>query len=166
MIDARKSPELQAALLAVKRAGPELRKDIYSDARAELGAAWLPALQQRAQTSLERRVLLKGARVRVGTDGFRVMAATSNKLLSGGLMPSVDWPGAEFGARTFKGSYQRRSPGGKIHQVQRTLNRQFRGRSRDGRIAFDAASEIGTKLVASFVTTIVRVIRRAAQAEE
>lgn len=161
MIDIRESRELQATILAIKNAEPELRKQLYANARRELGSAWLPALQERVRTNLERRILLKGARVRVGQDGFRVMAATSQKKLSGGLIPASDWPGAEFGARNARVRYNRRSAAGTLHTVTRTVNRQFRGRQKHGQIAFDAASDLGTKLVASFVHTIVATYRDA-----
>lgn len=166
MIDVRKSPELQAAILGMRRAATDLRRDIYAESRSQLGGAWLPALQARAETKLEQRLILKGARVKVGTDGFNVMAAQSTKALRNGLVPAADWPGGEFGARTRMATYQRRSPLGRMHSVTRRVNRQFRARVKNGRIAFDAASEIGTKLVAVWVTVIVTKVREWAGAEE
>lgn len=166
MLDVRKSPELQAAILTMRRLDSELRRDIYEGSRAEIGGAWLPALQQRAGTALERRIILKGARVRVGTDGFSLLAATSKKALRNGLVPADDWAGAEFGARPRVLTYKRRSTLGNIHSVTRRINTQFRPRVKDGRVAFDAASELGTRLVAAWVRIIVDKVRAAAQAEE
>jgi hypothetical protein len=165
MLDVRRSEELQAAILAMRRMRSELRREVYSASRAQLGSAWLPALRQRTGTRLEAAVLLRGAGIKANASGFQVRAATSTRALPGGLVPAHDWPGAEFGARPRRGTYPRRSILGNSHTVTRTLNRQFRPRAQHGRIAFDAASEIGTRLVAVWVTTIVDVTRQAARAE-
>ena len=153
-IDVRDSRELQATLLALKRADRDLRKTLYGNARKELSNAWLPALKRRTRTNLESQIMLKGTATKVGLDGFRMRAATSKRKFSNGLIPAFDWPGAEFGARNRRGKYTRRGA-----PVERMLNRQFRNRQKDGQIAFDAASEIGTKLVASFVKSIVHTFR-------
>jgi len=165
MIDVRKSPELQAAILGMRRLRTDLRPELYKAQRQELGDAWLPALQRRTGTNLERRIIMAGARTKVSTDTFSVLAATSRRELSNGLVPSIHWPGAEFGARNRRATYDRTSVRGRVHKVTRTLNRQFRGRMADGQIAFDAASEIGTQLVRLWVVTAVDFIRDAAGAE-
>ena len=166
MIKVQESRELQAALLAYRAADRDLRREINAEARAELVDAWLPALRQRATRPLDRAVMLRGARASVGNDGFRVLAATSRRpFRTGGLVPAYDWPGVEFGARRVRARYNRVSPRGTRHTVTRTLNRQFVGRVKQGRIAFDAASEIGTRLVAVWVRAIVNVYRRAAGEE-
>lgn len=154
-IDVRQSPELQAAILGIRAANRDLRRRIYADARANVGGLWTPALERRASTTLDRRVILKGARVAVGTSGFTVKAATSRKALSGGLIPANQWPAVEFGARRRKATFPSTSRKGRRYMVTRTINRGLPGRVPHGRIAFDAASEIGTKLVGSFVTSIV-----------
>jgi hypothetical protein len=166
MLDVRKSPEVQAAILTMRRLDSELRRDIYAESRSQLGGAWLPALQARAERPLEQRIILKGAHVKVGTDGFTLLAATSRKALRNGLVPADSWPGGEFGARTRRLTYERRSTLGKVTQVTRMINRQFRPRVPDGRIAYDAASQIGTKLVGVWVRLIVDKVRTAARAEE
>lgn len=165
MLDVRRSPELQAAILGMRRLRSDVRKEIYAESRQKLGGLWLPALQKRIKSPLEQRVILAGARVKVGTDGFTVLAATSRRKLSNGLVPAEDWPGAEFGARNRVATYNRRSTLGKVHSVTRTVNRQFGGRQRTGQIAFDAASELGTQLVALWVVAIVTKTRDAALAE-
>lgn len=164
MLSVKDSRELQAAILATRAAGKDLRRALYADARSELGNAWLPALQRRTASRMDRAVMLRGARVQVGGDGFRVMAATSRRAIKpGGLVPADDWAGVEFGARTARARYNRRSRNGGTHTVTRTVNRQFRGRVKQGRIAFDAASELGTRLVAVWVSSIVSTYRRAAR---
>lgn len=161
MLDVRKSRELQAAIYAVRQANREVRLDIYKRARAELGGEWVPALRQRATTPMQQAVLAKGARARVGTDGFRMMAATSRRRLSGGLIPADQWAGSEFGARNRRATFQTRSRKGKTYTVTKTINRQFLDRSKDGRVAFDAASALGTRLVRLWVRVVVDAYRDA-----
>lgn len=165
MIDARKSPEIQAAILGLRRLRSDLRPALYKEARAQVGGLWVPALEQRVGTKLEARVILANARVKTSTTGFSVLAANSRRALSGGLVPADDWQGAEFGATPRLRTYQRRSPSGAPVTVRRFTGSQWRSRSRNGRIAFDAASEIGTRLVAVWVVVVVTSIRDAALAE-
>jgi hypothetical protein len=165
MIDVRESPELQAAIIGLRRMRSDLRPALYKEARAQVGGLWLPALRARATTLLEQKVMLAGARVKTSSTGFSVLAANSNKKLRGGLIPSINtnWAGAEFGAKNKTVTYRRRSVLGRMHSVTRTVGAQWRSRVKDGRIAFDAASEIGTKLVAVWVVTVVTQIRDAAR---
>jgi hypothetical protein len=166
-IDVRESPELQAAIIALRRMRSDLRPALYKEARVQVGGLWLPALRSRASTLLEQRVMLPGARVKTSATGFSVLAANSNKKLRGGLVPSINsnWAGAEFGAKEKPRTYQRRSVLGRTHSVTRTVGSQWRSRVKDGRIAFDAASEIGTKLVAVWVVVVVTQIRDAARGQ-
>lgn len=163
MLDVRRSPELQAAILAMKSADRDLRRDIYAEARARLGGEWVPALRQRATTRMQEAILIKGARTRVGTDGFRMVAASSRRKLRGGLIPSEQWAGAEFGARARRVTVQTHSRKGKAYTVTKTINRQFPSRVKDGRVVFDAASALGTRLVALWVRAIVDRYRAAAE---
>lgn len=162
MLDVQKSPELQAAIFALKSVRADVRRDINKEARSKLGGLWVPALQRRAATSLEQRIILPGAKARAGGEGFSMVAASSSRKLRGGLVPAQDYAGAEFGATPKTATFQRRSRRGRVHQVTATVNRQFRGRSKNGRIAFDAASELGTKLVASWVVALVTILKKAA----
>lgn len=165
MLDVRKSPELQAAILGMKRANKEIRLEIYKRARTELGGEWVPALQSRASSLAEQRVLVKGARTKVSTEGFSMVAATSNKQLSGGLVPSRDYAGFEWGARTRRETFSQRSPKGRRYEVTKMINRQFHGRQKEGQIVMESASKLGTRLVALWVKTIVETYRDAMNGE-
>jgi hypothetical protein len=165
VLDVRKSPELQAAILGMKRANKEVRLEIYKRSRAQLGNQWVPALQSRASGAFEQRVLVKGARTKVSTEGFSMVAATSNKKLSGGLVPSSEYAGAEWGARTRRDTFQQRSPKGTPYTVTKTINRQFRGRQKEGQIVMESASKLGTRLVALWVQIIVTTYRDAMNGE-
>lgn len=155
MLDVRQSRELQAAILAMKAADRDLRLDIYKASRSELSSLWVPALQRRAATRMQEAVLVKGARIRVSTDGFSLLAATSRRALKGGLVPADEWAGSEFGARTRRAQIATHSRSGTPYTVEKMINRQFMARVREGRVAFDAASELGTIAVRVWVRTIV-----------
>lgn len=166
MISILDSRELQATLLAMKRAPSEVRSAMTAAARSDVTPKWRQELETRTRPGFERTVMMRGAGANVSTNGIGVRAATSRRALRGGFIPAEHWPGVEFGARTFRARYNRRNPGGgRTHQVTRTLNRQFRGRVKFGRIAFDAASVVGTAYVAATVTAIVATLRRLTDAE-
>lgn len=160
-IDVRGSRELQAAIYAVRQANREVRLDIYKRSRQELGGEWVPALRQRATSRFQEAVLVKGARTRVGLNGFSMTAATSRRALSGGLVPADQWQGAELGARARRATITTRSRKGKSYQVTKMINRQFPSRSKDGRVAFDAASVLGVRLVRLWVRVVVDTYRDA-----
>lgn len=161
MIDVRRSPELQAAILACRRVDADLRKAIFAASRKSVNALWQPGLGRRAHTAMAQRVIVKGARAAIRVDGFTLTAATSKRALSGGLVPTYDWPGLEFGARSRKATFTQKSPLGRSYSVTKTVNRQFKGRTKDGQIAYDTASEVGTKTVAAWVEAVVTTIVNA-----
>lgn len=140
MLDVRGSRELQATILALRQAQRGIRLDINKDARGRIRPLWQSELNARA-TASDR--------------GVTVHAATSRRPLSGGLVPSLQWAGAEFGARTKRVEVAQRSRAGRSYRRPLTINRQFPGRQQQGMVAFDAASEVGTKLVAIWVHTVV-----------
>lgn len=155
MIDVGQSRELQAALLSLKDAEQVVATDINREARGRVRPLWEGALSARAKTSMERAVILPGARANANRRGIRVQAATSRRPLRGGLVPTFDWPGVEFGARSRWADVAMTSPKGTRYTARKRINRQFRSRQSHGRIAFDAASDIVTKVVGIWVETIV-----------
>lgn len=155
MLDVRQSRELQAAILAMKAADRDLRLSIYKATRQELTPLWVPALNRRAATRMQQAVIVKGARIRVSTDGFSLMAATSRRALPGGLVPADEWAGSEFGARSRRAQIATHSRNGTPYTVEKMINRQYLARVNAGRVAFDAASELGTTAVRVWVRTIV-----------
>jgi hypothetical protein len=165
MIDVRESRELQAAIFAMKMANRELRREIYKRARAKLGGEWAPGLASRATTPFENRVLVKGARTKVSTEGFTMVAATSRRLLSGGLLPSTQYAGAEWGAKVRREEIQTHTPKGRPYKVTKFINRQFRPRQLNGVIVMETASDLGTRLVRLWVETIVETYAAATQGD-
>jgi hypothetical protein len=134
MLKVNDSPELQAALLSVRQAGSDIRSDINKDARSQLKPEWNAQLVQKADTLLERRALIPGARVTFGRNNVTVVGAASRRPLSGGLIPDLNFAGIEWGSDRL---------------------RQFRRRSRKGYVVGPAAGEFGARAVAVWVHTIV-----------
>lgn len=163
--DARTVPELRATIVALRSVGPDLRKAMYKATRETVGQMWKGELAGNAATSIERAVLVKGARVRTGLDGFTLLAATSRRPLSGGLIPSDSYAGAEWGATPRSKEVTMTSRRGRRFTRRQIINRQFRRRAHEGRVAMEAASTTGTKMVAAWVTAVVRTLAAAADGE-
>lgn len=159
MLDVLKSPELQAALLALKLMNRELRREISAEAKPGLTALWQRGLEQRATTQLQRKVLVPGARVAVSGQVIRAYAATSNRALPGGLVPSQDYAGPNFGAARTQRSIEGRSPKGKRYAYKRRGWTQFQARvQRNGHtagIAQKAAVELAPQIISGWVQLIV-----------
>lgn len=155
MLDVLRSPQLQAAILAMKQADRGIRTDINKSARQKASAIWTEAIRARAETRLDIRVMLPGARVAVGTRQITARAATSKKPLRGGLVPAINWTSTEFGTPKRKKTFSTHSRTGTAYQVTRIVGAAFPSRRKNGRIGFDAASELGTKLVALWVGEII-----------
>lgn len=163
MLDVRGSRELQAALLTIRTAERELRLDINKEARSEISSAWRESVLGFAESRTDVRILAQGARAQVGTRQVSLKAATSNRPLRGGLIPSKMWQAQEFGMRNYKKTITTTSRLGNKYQVTRTIGRQFPGRQRNGRVVFNAASLVVTRLVSIWVRTIVRKFAAVAE---
>lgn len=161
MLDVQQSPELQAALLAVKQANRGIKRDINRDARRRLGPIWQQQLAAKATSLVDRRAILPGARVQVGDRRITAKAATSNRALSGGLVPSIDYGPLEWGANRKQASVEARSSKGKAYRYQRTQGGQFRPWSREGHVAMRAVGDTITEAVGIWVQTIVGYFRGA-----
>ncbi|QMU97979.1 hypothetical protein FVO59_12785 [Microbacterium esteraromaticum] len=155
MLDVRDSRELQATILALRGAQRSIRLDINKESRSRIRPLWQQALNARTHDEMTRRIIVPGARATATDRGVTMHAATSRRPLSGGLVPAFEWAGAEFGARSRRVEVTQRSRAGRSYRRPLIINRQFRGRQQDGMVAFDAASEVGTKLVAMWVHTVV-----------
>lgn len=161
MLDVRRSPELQAAIFALRRTEASVRRDINKDVRANIGPRWTSALRARAKSRPDE-IVLRGAKVRTRQDGFALTTATSTRPLRGGL-EGGKWQPFEFGGHPHKKTYEQKSIRGKSYTVTKTINKQFRPFAKAGRIGFDAASEIGTWAVARWVVSIVYGLADAAR---
>lgn len=155
MLDVRNQRELQATILALHHAERGIRLGINKEARSRVRPLWQQALNGRAHNEMARRILVAGARATASDRGVTVHAATSKRPLSGGLVPADEWAGAEFGAYVYQVDVTQRSRAGRSYTRPLTIQKQFPRRQQQGMVAFDAASEVGTKLVAIWVHTVV-----------
>lgn len=169
MIDVRRVPELQAAIIACRRVDTDLRKAIFAASRKSVNALWQPGLGRRARSVAATRVIVQGARAAIRVDGFSLLAATSKRALRNGLVPTHEWAGYEFGAHNHKKTFEQKSRLGRSYSVTKTINKQFPARQPGARpaglIAFDTASEVGTKTVAAWVQAVVTTIVNATGGE-
>jgi hypothetical protein len=156
VIDVRDSPELTAAILALKRADSEVRKTMTAAARSVLREAWQDELAQRATTRMDHLVIVNSARATVSSQSFTLKAATSRRKLSGGLVPVDSWAAVELGAKWKRKTYRVTSARGKGYSVTKLVNRQFRPRRSKGYVAFPAAGATGHRMVALYVSAIAR----------
>jgi len=155
VLDVRESRELQATILALRQADRGIRLGINKVSRSRIRPLWQQELNGRARDEMTRRIIVQGARANATDRGVTLHAATSRRPLSGGLVPAFEWAGAEFGARTKQVEVVQRSRKGRAYRRPLVINRQFKGRQQYGMVAFDAASDVGTKLVALWVASVV-----------
>lgn len=154
MLDVRDSRELQATILALKQAQRDIRLDINKTTRNKLRPLWEGEVRSRAHGRMAQRVELP-ARATFTDRGVKLTAATSGRPLRGGLAPSFQWQGVEFGMSPRRRTFTQHSRRGKPYQRTAWVGRQFRSRSQFGDIAFDAASQTGHVLVAMWVHTVI-----------
>ena len=88
-IDVYESRELQAAILGIRGANREVRKQIRRQTQSKLLPEWQKGLAERAETRLEHRVLVDTGRIKMSDQNVRMSSATVGRKLSGGLDPKT-----------------------------------------------------------------------------
>lgn len=156
MLDVRRSPELQAALLGVRQAHPVVGREINKEARRTLNPDWTAALKGEATSRADDRIIVQGAKTAVSTRQVSVKAATSGRPLSGGLVPKYQWQGQEFGMTEKMVIVKSTSSRGRQFSGPRIVGRQFPARTKFGRVAYAAAGKVGTRLVRGWVQVIIK----------
>lgn len=159
-LDVRESREIQATILALRSAERQTRLGINKDARGSMNPLWRAEVSARAKTTLQRRVIASGARATASDRGVTFLAATAGRPLSGGLIPSAHWWAAEQGMNNKQVQAQR---GSTVYPLW--VGRQWQARTPYGVVGMAAASAVGTKLVALWVTTVVGYLRAIPTAE-
>ena len=153
----------EAVALSLKLVPREVRNDINRTTRATLNPEWRESVSYYATSNMDKKVLAKGARIKPGNP-VTLVAATSKKALSGGLIPdSVTARSFEFGteSRDEETGYTRRNRGGSgTHEVRRRTKRQI-PRKNSGRVVYRAAGEMLPRLTSLWVQIIVRKIYEA-----
>jgi hypothetical protein len=152
-IDVRGSQELQDIVLAINRSETAVKRAIRSYTKSELTRPWLEAINERASTTLERRVISATATVAVSDQNIRIQSAAKGRKLSGGLDPKNDYAPVEFGASREKVTSYRR----KGAKVTRHTARQMKGRKAQGYVFYPAASEMIPRLAKLWVQSVVKI---------
>lgn len=151
MIDVRRSPELQAVILLLKGSDRSVRNEMRRAARVELNALWKPTLQSFSRNAQQEKVLVRGARSRVGSDDFQMLAATSRRALSGGLVPTSRWAPVEFGGEPKEITVVRLG-----RERRQRAGRNLGPRVAKGKVVFPAIRKTGPRVVAAWVNGIVK----------
>ncbi|MBU4213837.1 MAG: hypothetical protein KJ792_04180 [Actinobacteria bacterium] len=161
MLTVRGDDRLKAVSLALRQARRDVRNETNRQVRATMSPVWQNAVQSRARTDLDRKVIAQGARILAGNPPVLV-AAGSRRKLKGGLIPTDTWQPLEFGAdREEVSTYDRRTKHGGTTSVTRHTARQMPSRTRKGRIAWSAAKELAPRLASLFAQTVVRTFADA-----
>jgi len=160
-IDVRNSRELLAVIYAVRSLDKTIQKMIRQETKRIAAPEWSEALTKRADTALERKVIVGTAVVSVSNQNVRAQSANKGRPLSGGLNPKTDFPAVEYGADDDTQTYQRRSRKGGTHKVTRHTASQLKRRRRDGYVFGPAAAEMIPRLARLWAQTTVRTIAEA-----
>lgn len=159
------SKELQAAILALKIVDRDLRKEILKRTRELILKDWTQAVGDEISTAggdiYATRLTMRNTRVKVGTQGFTLQAATrGTKATSGGLISSKHYYLAEFGADKKVVPVQGRR-GNTRYEYKRTVNTGFQRRVKNGRYAFQASGKIMTRTIALYTQTCIQMVYKA-----
>jgi len=159
------SKELQATILALKVVGKDLRKEILKRTRELILKDWDSAIAEEISTVggdiYATRLTMRNTRVKVGTQGFTLQAATrGTKATSGGLISSKHYYLAEFGADKKVVPVNGRR-GATSYQYKRTVNTGFQRRVKNGRYAFKAGGKIMNRALALYTQTCIQMVYEA-----
>ena len=159
------SKELQATILALKIVGKDLRKEILKRTRELILKDWNGAVADEISTVggdiYATRLTMRNTRVKVGTQGFTLQAATrGTKATSGGLISSKHYYLAEFGADKKVVPVNGRR-GATSYQYKRTVNTGFQRRVKNGRYAFKAGGKIMNRALALYTQTCIQMVYEA-----
>ncbi len=103
-VSAFASREIQAIVIALKEAEPEIRKAVNAQSKQVILPVWRQAIAEATSLSGGKnqrarfKVLSNTAKVSVGNKGVTLTAATTGRPLSGGLDGKKYWYALEFGA--------------------------------------------------------------------
>ncbi len=154
---------LRAAVLAMRAATKDMKREINQAMRAEFNPVWKQELTQNlGGFSRADDMMLKGARLAAGNPPALV-AATSRARYGRALIPQRDWHLVEFGvSESYKHRYQRRSAHG-THTVARDVNTGWPARSKRGRIADPAARAILPRIASHWIQSVIKTWILAAE---
>lgn len=142
--------------LAINRSETYVRRAIRTFIKGELTQPWLNAINDRASTTLERRVISSTSTLTVSDQNVRIQSAAKGRTLRGGLNPKADYPAVEFGANRSKVATYRRGGRRASNSVTRHTARQLRPRNTRGYVFYPAAEAMIPRLASLIVQTVVK----------
>ena len=149
------SKQIQATILALKTMRSDLRKEIYKRARSQILPEWRQTLANEIGGDImASRLLMRNTRVKLGTQGVTLEAATLTKpTTSGGLTPNPQWYLAEYGAvpRSVTVSGRR---GNTRYEYKRRVNTGMKKRRRSGYYGGPAADKIVKRVLALWIESV------------
>lgn len=151
--------ELAAAVIAMRKADKDIRRQINTSVRETFNPVWKQGLEQASasQPSLSRQVMLNGARIAAGNPPALIAGASKRAIKGTRVKPVDHWHAFEFGAnRDSQTAYTRVSRRGKSHQVKRHTNRHLRPRNQSGYIAFPTLDELKPRIASFFIQSVIR----------
>lgn len=157
-ISAFTSRQLQKTILGMKQLDKDTARELRKQTRQMIAPEWQKAVRENASTRLEHRVLAKTARVSVSSQNVTLKSASLSRKLSGGLVPSRDFPGVEFGGTPKKTTYTATSTKGRKFKVTRNTRAQLRPRRRSGYAVFPAAADVIPRLASLWIQTVMRTL--------
>lgn len=153
--------ELRAVVLALSRAPAEIRKAVNTDLRTTMNPAWRSEIPQHLTGSglMEGRILNAGVRI-AGGNPPQLIAANSRRTIGhgGGLVPSDDWQGWEYGASRDDTTEMTNNKG---TTYTRHTKRHLPARRRNGRVLGPSVAAILPRVCAYWAQTVVRVFMDA-----
>jgi hypothetical protein len=149
---------LRATVLGFRELEPAYRRDLNKATRTVLGPEFTRAVAKHGRTTLDARVLVKGATVKAGNPPVLVAGASRRKM-RGGMVPDTDAPAVEFGTlnRNRRTTYQRQG-----HRVTRRTRVQLPARVKSGRVVMPAVADTIPKAASMWVQMFVRLVYQAA----
>lgn len=154
-VNVRDSRELQAAVLAIASVGRELRSQLRRHTKRVIEPEWRKGLEKRASSRLDRKVLVKTARVQVRDTNVVLRSGAVGKLKD--ITRPVEFGGDRNQIKT----YSTRSPKGTRYKVTRHNARQLGWRRKGGRVVWPTAEDLIPRAVALWVQTTVRTFHEA-----
>lgn len=159
------SRELQAAILALRAANREIRKEIYKRTRELILPDWRESISaeigSQKNAKLGYALIMNSTRVSVGTQDIRLQAATSSRKAPGtNLTPRADYFLYEYGGTPRVAQVKGRR-GQTNYRYSRTVNTGLPPKTKYGRGADKAASKMVTRTIALWVASIVQIYNDA-----
>ena len=149
-------PALRAAVLAMRVADKNIKRDINTRVRDTFNPVWKQLVaQNQGGFSIADSMALKGARIRGGNPPA-LIGGNSSRTFGRALVPTRDWHLVEYGMRPHPVKYSRRSKNGGTHQVTRTVGTGWPARTKNGRIFGPATTAILPRITSFFIQSVKR----------